>query len=166
LKWITASELNNKGFGIERQVAGATTWESVGYVTGTNAANGSTYSFLDKTIPSEATQVYYRLRQEDKTGELTYSPVIAISRAAAGAALTLSPVPLDSSPLLVSFAEASQAGVMIEIVNMQGQRVGRFASEGSAEGVSLPLNHLAPGVYIVNVQVPGQATRHARFVKQ
>lgn len=166
LKWVTASELNNKGFGIERQVAGATTWESVGYVTGTNAANGSTYSFLDKTIPSEATQVYYRLRQEDKTGELTYSPVVAISRAAAGAALTLSPVPLDSNPLLVSFAEAGQAGVVIEVVNMQGQRVGRFASEGSAEGVSLPLNHLAPGVYIVNVQVPGQATRHARFVKQ
>jgi hypothetical protein len=166
LKWITASELNNKGFGVERQVAGATTWESVGYVTGTNAANGSSYSFLDKTIPSEATQVYYRLRQEDKTGELTYSPVAAISRAAAGAELTLSPVPLDSNPLLVSFAEAGQAGAVIEVVNMQGQRVGRFASEGSSEGVSLPLNHLAPGVYIVNVQVPGQAIRHARFVKQ
>lgn len=166
LKWVTASELNNKGFGVERQVAGATTWESVGYVTGTNAANGSSYSFLDKTIPREATQVYYRLRQEDKTGELTYSPVAVISRAAAGADLTLSPVPLDSSPLLVSFAEAGQAGAVIDVINMQGQRVGHFASEGSADGVRLPLSHLAPGVYIVNVQVPGQATRHARFVKQ
>lgn len=167
LKWVTASELNNKGFGVERQVAGSTTWQSIGFVEGTNAANGSSYSYLDTTIPAGATQVYYRLRQEDKTGELTYSPVATISRAAAGAALTLSPVPLDNSPLLVSFAEAGQAGAVIEVVNMQGQRVSRFATEGgSSEGVSLPLSHLAPGVYIVNVQVPGQATRHARFVKQ
>ena len=167
LKWITASEVNNKGFGIERQVAGATTWQSVGYVAATNQANGSSYSYLDKTLPASATQVYYRLRQEDADGSLHYSPVAAISRAAQGTDLTLSPVPLQGGPLAVSFAEAGQAGTEIVVLNMQGQRVARYTTAASTDGaVSLPLDNLAAGVYSVSVQVPGQATRHARFVKQ
>ncbi|MGI4834691.1 MAG: T9SS type A sorting domain-containing protein [Janthinobacterium lividum] len=167
LKWLTASEVNNKGFGVERQVVGATTWQSVGYVNATNLANGSSYSFLDKTIPASATQVYYRLRQEDIDGSLHYSPVATISRAAQGADLTLSPVPLQGGPLAVSFAEASQAGTEILVLNMQGQRVARYTTAASTdEAVSLPLDNLATGVYLVSVQVPGQATRHARFVKQ
>jgi hypothetical protein len=167
LKWLTASEVNSKGFAVERQVAGATTWQQVGYVDATNKANGSSYSFLDKNIPASATQVYYRLRQEDFDGTLSYSPVATISRAAQGADLTLSPVPLQSGPLAVSFAEAGQAGTEILVLNMQGQRVARYTTTASAdEAVHLSLDQLAAGVYQVSVQVPGQATRHARFVKQ
>ena len=167
LKWLTASEVNNKGFGVERQVAGATTWQPVGYVAATNLANGSSYSFLDKTIPASATQVYYRLRQEDFDGSLHYSAVATISRATQGADLTLSPVPLQSGPLAVSFAEVGQAGTEILVLNMQGQRVARYTTAASTDGaVSLPLDNLAAGVYVVSVQVPGQATRRARFVKQ
>ncbi|NML65615.1 T9SS type A sorting domain-containing protein [Hymenobacter sp. RP-2-7] len=167
LKWLTASEVNSKGFGIERQVAGATTWQSVGYVAATNLANGSSYSFLDKTLPAAATQVYYRLRQEDTDGSLHYSAVAAVSRAALGTDLTLSPVPLQGGPLAVSFAEAGQAGTEIVVLNVQGQRVAHYTTAASTDAaVSLPLDNLAAGVYVLSVQVPGQATRHARFVKQ
>ena len=166
LRWSTASEVNSKGFGIERQLAGGTTWQSVGYVTASNLASGSSYDYLDKTLPASATQVYYRLREEDKDGTLSYSPVAAISRAAAGADLTLSPVPLQAGPLTVSFAEAGQAGTEILVLNMQGQRMLHYTTTASADGgVNLALDNLAAGVYLVSVQVPGQAARHARFVK-
>ena len=166
LRWSTASEVNSKGFGVERQLAGGTNWQSVGYVTASNLASGSSYDYLDKTLPASATQVYYRLREEDQNGTLSYSPVAAISRAAAGADLTLSPVPLQAGPLTVSFAEAGQAGTEILVLNMQGQRMLHYTTTASADGgVNLALDNLAAGVYLVSVQVPGQAARHARFVK-
>lgn len=169
LRWRTASELNNKGFGIERQLEGSTAWEPLGYVAGSNLAAGSSYSYTDRTLAAVAApKVYYRLRQEDTDGKLHYSPVAALTTAAASGELTLSPVPVrDAQPLSINFAEASQAGVELVITNMQGQRVLRYTTSANADAaVQLPVSQLAAGVYVLSVQVPGQAVRHARFVKQ
>lgn len=169
LTWLTASEENNKGFGVERQLAGSSTWQQVGYVQGTNLAAGSRYQYLDATLPASATQAYYRLRQEDIDGVQIYSPVVAISQTAGGVtnALTLSPVPLKDGPLTVAFVGAEQAGSEVLVLNMQGQRVLRYTTTaGSEQSLSLPVGNLAAGVYILSVQVPGQAAQRARFVKE
>jgi len=169
LRWATATETNNRGFGIERQLAANEAWQSVGFVAA-QATTGSTYEFTDKSLASApaSTQAYYRLRQEDIDGKVSYSPVAVISRSAALAAteLTLSPVPLTSGNLSVALAEAGQAGILVAVTNTQGQRVLNFTSQASTDAaLSLPVTNLAAGVYIVTVQVPGQAVRHARFVK-
>lgn len=170
LRWATATESNNRGFGIERQLGANEAWQSVGFVAA-GATTGSTYEFTDKSLvnaPASA-QAYYRLRQEDLNGKVTYSPVAAINRTAAVAAteLTLSPVPVSGTDnLSVGLAEAGQAGIMVAVTNTQGQRLMSFTTQASTDGaLSLPVTSLAAGVYIVTVQVPGQAARHARFVK-
>ena len=166
LNWRTASELNNKGFAVERQLLGGE-WQQVGFVVGTNAANGSTYKYFDGSVPAGATQAYYRLRQQDLDGKATFSKVVAVALTAGTRELTVSPVPVKDGPLTVAFAEANQAGSEVLIINTQGQRVGRFTTvAGSEAALSLPVSNLAPGVYILRVQVPGQAVRHARFVKE
>jgi hypothetical protein len=170
LRWVTAKELNNKGFGIERTLDAAGTWKEVGYVATTNTPNGKSYEYTDKSLiaaPASA-QAYYRLRQEDLDGKVTYSPVAAIARQAAvtSTGIVLSPVPVDGPNLSVSFAEASQAGQDVTIINTQGQRMLHFTTQNSGEAtLSLPVANLAAGVYIVRIQTPGQAVRHARFVK-
>jgi hypothetical protein len=170
LRWVTAKELNNKGFGIERTLDAAGTWKEVGYVATTNTPNGKSYEYTDKSLTTApaSTQAYYRLRQEDLDGKVTYSPVAAVARQAAVAStgIVLSPVPLDGPNLSVSFAEAGQAGQEIAIINTQGQCMLHFTTQNNAEGtLSLPVANLAAGVYIVRIQTPGQAVRHARFVK-
>jgi hypothetical protein len=170
LRWVTAKELNNKGFGIERTLGTTDTWQQVGYVATTNTPNGKSYEYTDKSLTTApaSTQAYYRLRQEDLDGKVTYSPVAAVARQAALAStgIVLSPVPLDGPNLSVSFAEAGQAGQEVAIINTQGQRMLHFTTQNSAEGtLSLPVANLAAGVYIVRIQTPGQAVRHARFVK-
>lgn len=170
LRWATATESNNRGFGIERQLGANEAWQSVGFVAA-GATTGSTYEFTDKSLVNApaSTQAYYRLRQEDLNGKVTYSPVAAINRTAAVATteLTLSPVPVSGTDnLSVGLAEAGQAGIMVAVINTQGQRLMSFTTEASTDGaLSLPVTSLAAGVYIVTVQVPGQAARHARFVK-
>lgn len=170
LRWATATESNNRGFGIERQLGANEAWQSVGFVAA-GATTGSTYEFTDKSLVNApaSTQAYYRLRQEDLDAKVTYSPVAAINRTAAVAAteLTLSPVPVSGTDnLAVGLAEAGQAGIMVAVTNTQGQRLISFTTQASTDAaLSLPVTSLAAGVYIVTVQVPGQAARHARFVK-
>jgi hypothetical protein len=170
LRWVTAKELNNKGFGIERTLDATGTWKEVNYVATTNTPNGKSYEYTDNSLITApaSTQAYYRLRQEDLDGKVTYSPVAAVARQAALAStgIVLSPVPLDGPNLSVSFAEAGQAGQEVAIINTQGQRMLHFTTQNNAEGtLSLPVANLAAGVYIVRIQTPGQAVRHARFVK-
>jgi hypothetical protein len=170
LRWATASETNNKGFAIERQLGKGQAWEQVGYLTTGNSANGSTYNYTDKSLATApyASLAYYRLRQEDQDGKLSYSPVAVVARHAevASTALQLSPVPVSGGSLSLTFAEANQAGAEISITNTQGQRLFSQTTQASSDAtLSLPVERLAAGVYIVSVRVPGQAVRHARFVK-
>jgi hypothetical protein len=170
LRWVTAKELNNKGFGIERTLGTSDTWKEVGYVATTNTPNGKSYEYTDKSLVTApaSTQAYYRLRQEDIDGTISYSPVAAVARPSVVAStnLVLSPVPVDGPNLSVAFAEAGQAGQEVAIINTQGQRMLHFTTQESAEGtLNLPVANLAAGVYIVRIQTPGQAVRHARFVK-
>ena len=169
LKWRTASESNNRGFGIERQLGSTDAWQSVGFVAA-GSTKGSTYEFTDKSLVNTpaSPQAYYRLRQEDIDGKVTYSRVAVINRTAAVASttLTLSPVPVSDTNLSVGLAEAGQAGIVVAVTNTQGQRMLGLTTQASADAaLSLPVATLAPGVYILTVQVPGQAVRHARFVK-
>jgi hypothetical protein len=170
LRWTTATETNNKGFGIERQLAHGDTWQSVGYLASGNNATGGTYEYTDKSLVNATStpQAYYRLRQEDQDGKVSYSPVAVVARQAAvvSTELLLSPVPVTGSNISLTFAEASQAGSEISIINTQGQRLYSQITQASGNAaLSLPVEHLAAGVYIVSVRVPGQAVRHARFVK-
>ena len=86
LSWITATELNNSGFEIERCAlsAGRQAWSKIGFVNG----NGTTsephsYSFVDENIssgnPAYRTGRYsYRLKQIDFDGTFSYSNIIEI----------------------------------------------------------------------------------------
>jgi len=75
LSWITATELNNQGFEIERTTTDD--WEKIGFVNG----NGTTteiqyYSFIDENVPSG--KYRYRLKQVDFDGTFEYSEIIEV----------------------------------------------------------------------------------------
>lgn len=70
LQWITASELNNSGFDIQRTNAD-NNWINVGYVTGSGTSHiPVNYSFEDKNIT--AGKYKYRLKQTDYNGNYEY----------------------------------------------------------------------------------------------
>ena len=75
LKWITASETNNMGFEVERQVHSSQSsvgnWSRVGYVEGNGTTTESKdYLFIDNNI--SAGSYSYRLKQIDFDGSLNY----------------------------------------------------------------------------------------------
>jgi len=76
LKWKTSYELNNNYFDIERSSDGKN-WLKIGTVKGMqNSANGYAYHFTDES--PFAGKIYYRLKQVDNDGTLTYSPIATV----------------------------------------------------------------------------------------
>lgn len=72
LTWATEREENNRGFYVERATDRAgDNWTELGFV-----AAGTAYRFVDATA-RPATDYFYRLRQTDHDGRVTYSEVRA-----------------------------------------------------------------------------------------
>ncbi|MFZ1609942.1 MAG: autotransporter-associated beta strand repeat-containing protein [Chitinophagales bacterium] len=77
LNWITASEVNNDYFSIQRSMDGSI-WNAIGQVDG--AGSSSTvnhYDFTDKDAPGMV--LYYRLKQIDFNGNYEYSPIRVVN---------------------------------------------------------------------------------------
>lgn len=86
LSWTTLSETNCNGFQIEKSVTDGMVYDSIGYIAG----NGTTtqthdYLFSDDNFTTPA---YYRLKQTDFDGAITYSPVITLSPSEEGSVTT------------------------------------------------------------------------------
>ena len=76
LSWITASELNNQGFYIEKS-SDNINWMTIGFVQGKGTTSEKNYySFIDNEITSDIQ--YYRLKQIDFDGSFKYSQVVEV----------------------------------------------------------------------------------------
>ena len=79
LQWQTATELNAKGFEIQRKLNGS--FETIGYVpsqsTGGYSENMLNYNFTDPDVQAGGT-VYYRLHQVNYLAKDSYSEIKAI----------------------------------------------------------------------------------------
>lgn len=76
LDWATASEINNKGFEVQRSTDGLT-YEAIGWIDGNGNSNTKiAYSYDDKTVIPNSIY-YYRLRQVDIDGKEDYSNIVS-----------------------------------------------------------------------------------------
>ncbi len=73
LSWITASEINNDYFEVQRSID-ALKWESIAIIEGAgNSSKMLLYSFTDKSFDKTT---YYRLKQVDFDGKYEYSDIL------------------------------------------------------------------------------------------
>ena len=77
LNWQTASELNNIGFEVQRSLDGNNFFD-IGFVKGTGTTTeNNNYFFIDTKLVEE-NLYYYRLKQIDFDGTLSFSDVISV----------------------------------------------------------------------------------------
>lgn len=97
LTWQTASETNNAGFAVQRQVEGTSGWTKVGLVE-SKAGGGTTsepkrYRFTDESLPFEAEQLTYRLCQKDLDRSTSRSKELTVRLGAPSKATLHAPFP-------------------------------------------------------------------------
>jgi hypothetical protein len=97
LHWQTASEVNNDFFDVERMAED--TFETIGRLQGRGTINSPTdYYFIDTN--ADIRKLYYRLRQVDFSGAMSYSKIIKIEWEQS--AITLFPNPSATGEFYIS----------------------------------------------------------------
>ena len=76
LTWVTATELNNFGFEVERRDE-YSSYQTIGFVDGNGTStNRLTYNFVDDNLTDN--RYYYRLKQIDFDGSIEYSDEVFV----------------------------------------------------------------------------------------
>jgi hypothetical protein len=173
LKWKTASESNNRGFGIERSADGAN-FTQVAFVnsraTAGNSSSDLQYNYNDQI--AAGTKWYYRLKQTDLDGHFKYSAVVLIKTDKSGL-LTIDgifPNPVKGAAQVRVQAGAQGGAVVLQLTDMTGRMVKVMnvsADAGSSTTVSVDLTGLAAGQYYLKaVETDGTVSETVTVVKQ
>jgi hypothetical protein len=131
---LTATELNNQGFEIERS-SSTQDWTKIGYVPGFGTTSEpKTYSYTDDNI---VTGIYtYRLKQVDYDGTFSYSDEVEVEVDFAPSDYALFqnyPNPFNPSTS-VKFQVPQTSNVTVVIYNMLGQEVRTLFAEEVVRG--------------------------------
>lgn len=148
LNWSTATELNNRGFEVEKNVNG--TWSNIGFVKGAGSSTEMhKYSFVDNNVSGK---IEYRLKQIDMNGSFSYSKVIAVN-ATAPVNFDLSqnyPNPFNPTTT-IRFSVPQKSNVKLEVYSITGQLVAVLFNGEKNTGryeISFDASKLASGTYI------------------
>jgi hypothetical protein len=127
LTWTTTTEMNNKGFEVEKFVGD---WQMIGYVPGFGTTTEpKLYSFTDINVTSEKHS--YRLKQVDYDGTFEYSDVIEVEVDFVPAEYLLHqnyPNPFNPSTVIEFSLPEDVANVKLSIYNALGEKVAELVN--------------------------------------
>ncbi len=142
LKWTTQSEVNNKGFDIERSLNGRN-FTLIGFVNAdNNTKSRHEYQFIDANPLSSIN--YYRLKQLDFDGKISYSSVIALNNAGNESTLIAYPNPVSNVVQLQGKVLESAKGFLM---NNLGQ-----THPIQISGNQFNISHLPQGIYYLSIE--------------
>ena len=155
LHWITASELNNQGFEVERKTSESNLWQTIGNVPGRGTTTNSTdYYFNDDNL---APAVYnYRIKQIDYDGSIEYSHVINADLTTPNT-FTLEqnyPNPFNPSTS-ISYSIPTSSFVSLKVYDILGNEVATLVNQTQAAGnykISFDASNLSNGVYLYSIK--------------
>lgn len=161
LKWKTATELNNKGFHIQRKT-GNSNFETIGFVASSakdgNSNNLLQYQFTDNN-PSFAS-VQYRLMQEDIDGRQNFSKLIIINGSISdGLSVVIYPNPSTDGNLRITFSDASPKDLLL--TDNSGKAI---RSVRSLTGSQYSLQNLRTGFYFLTIKHPSSGETITRKI--
>jgi hypothetical protein len=146
LKWTTATEINNRGFYVQRQSNGR--WENIGFVNSQAAGGNSTsdlsYTFTDGSLLKGVNQ--YRLQQVDLDGRSKYSDVRTVRNDAQASRTTVYPNP-SNGVANITFGETNTThDVFVSDMNGRVLKQWRGVTDDN-----MKVDNLTPGVYMIRI---------------
>ncbi len=166
LNWETATEINNYGFEIERELTSsqqsfdnqnknAENWTKIGFIKG----NGTTsspiqYSFVDEN-PVGGNSFSYRIKQIDNNGTFKYSNTINVLLAPSKFILRQNfPNPFNPTTT-IKYSLPQNSFVSLKVYDITGKEVANLVNEQELIGnhsVEFNASSLASGIYFYRIK--------------
>jgi alpha-amylase len=159
LKWTTGSEINNKGFNIERSLNGIDFVNIAFVAASTTNSSIHNYQFADEL---KGKRIYYRLQQVDNDGKIAYSNVILINNNSSIQLVQVVPNPVKNTlDLIAGNLVTLTTKIQIDVHTSTGVLVrslnGSFDVVRNA--IKTILVNQAAGMYFFTIQSEGEIQR-------
>lgn len=172
LRWETATEVDNSGFAIERNISDK--WQQIGFVEGCGTSNSvKYYRFVDRDFTGSS--IKYRLNQLDNDGSNSYSDVITIDALPDEFALYQNyPNPFSSESSVgngetkVKFTLPKTMNITLKLFDISGREVNSILDgqiEAEIHAIKLSGKNLSSGVYILRLIGEGK-TKSVKLIVQ
>lgn len=161
LSWVTASEINNQGFLIERRETKderSGDWNNIGYINGKGTTTErQSYSYVDQNL--SASKYQYRLKQIDYDGTYEYSNTIAVEINSPTRFSLEQNFPNPFNPITQIKYSIKEAGlVQVKIFDILGKEIDKLVNENKEAGnysIDFNATELPSGVYVYQLTIPG-----------
>ena len=167
LEWTTASELNNRGFEIERSTD-YIDWRTIGFREG----NGTTsepknYSYSDNLSDVQSKVLLYRLKQIDFNGSYSYSEIIEVEIAPTEFLLAQNyPNPFNPTTL-ISYKIPVNSFVSLKVFDVIGNEVVTLVNQEKTAGeyeIEFDASAIGSGVYFYTLRA-GESSTNSGFIQ-
>jgi hypothetical protein len=171
LDWTTATEANNAGFELQRSADGLA-FSKLAYVASKaqngNSTNQLSYSFDD--IKPLTGNSYYKLKQVDRDGKVSFSQVVLIKGAKTNMITIVSiyPNPVEEKLNMIVGSPTSEAITLI-VTDLSGKLVKQQQANvvTGDNQLQIAVGNFASGTYLIKVVCAnGCETSIQKFVKQ
>jgi hypothetical protein len=157
LIWSTSSEVNVKGFEIERRTANSN-FESV---SNSIAPGNNNYSFMDRNVQNEV--YYYRLKTTDNDGTFEYSNIISITFNLS-ATVRVQAYPNPATDRITITHQVATIGSRVQVLGLNGSvYVSTLLKVGDTQ-TSLDVSKFDAGVYIILINEQNKRSS-IKFIK-
>ena len=144
LKWLTATEIDNDFFTIEKSSNGRD-FESIGKMEGAGSTTITQSYFFTDTRPHNGIN-YYRLKQTDFEGQFEYSKIISFE-IKNDKEVNIFPNPVQD---YITISGVGEEKATLQVFNMNGQLV--LEEQGHfVEQKDIDFSALATGIYYLNI---------------
>jgi len=175
VKWVTASEYNNSHFEVERSFD-MKLFKTVALVLDGFVAEGTGKAYAYKEAAGEVKNgktVYYRLKQFNEDGGVSYSTIMAVrlltnSTGSTNAIMQVSPNPAANN-LSIQVNSAVSGLAEIRVVSLSGQTLlskQSTISKGYSNVVVEGLNKLNSGIYMTQLIMNGTVIDNQKLIKE
>ena len=164
LNWITASEIDNAGFELQRKTDQDADFSPFAWIKGNGTSNQvNTYQYSDKAVEANTTY-YYRLKQVDFDGSFSYSEIRAgrINKSQQGFVVSPNPV---ADLLNIELNNANTHPFYLDLMNAEGQILLRKQIINSLPSQQLNCSALPAGVYFLRATWP-EHVQVEKIIKQ
>ncbi len=154
LSWITATEMNNQGFDIERR-EGQGPFNTIGSIDG----NGTTteihrYTYSDNSVENKT--YFYRLKQIDYNGQFNYSNEIEIEVNLPVEFVLAQNYPNPFNPsTTINYSTPNNSFVSLKVYNILGTEIATLVSKEQTAGkfdVIFNASSLPSGIYFFRLE--------------